>query len=226
MSTGSADPSALPPVPFHARRLVRFVISALCGLAAGALALALPLSAMSMLLLALDVFFAAYLIQMLRLSRLDARSLRAHTAEDDEGAFLISLLGALAFAASLGAIIFVLSHPDIGWADAVLGLLAVPLGWGMVHSLAAHHYAYLYYDGLPGPGVDPKGGLEFPGHAEPASIDFLYFAYCVGMAAQVSDVVVTTPEMRRVVMVHAICSFFANAVILALAVNAAAALHF
>ena len=71
-------------------------------------------------------------------------------------------------------------------------------------------------DGLPGPGVDPKGGLEFPGHAEPASIDFLYFAYCVGMAAQVSDVVVTSPEMRRVVTVHAICSFFANAVILEL----------
>ena len=78
MSTGSADPSALPPVPFHARRLVRFVISALCGLAACALALAMPLSAMSVLLLALDVFFAAYLIQMLRLSRLDARSQRPH----------------------------------------------------------------------------------------------------------------------------------------------------
>jgi uncharacterized membrane protein len=226
MSTGSADPSGLPLVPFHARRVVRFFLSAACGLVAGAVALMLPLGGISRMLLALDVFFAAYLVQMLRLSGMNARSLRAHTAEDDEGALLISLLGALAFAASLGAIISVLAHPDGGLVEAVLGLLAVPLGWGMVHSLAAHHYAFLYYDGLHGPGVDPKGGLEFPGHAEPASIDFLYFSYCVGMAAQVSDVVVTTPEMRRVVMVHAICSFFANAVILALAVNAAAALHF
>lgn len=225
MSTGSADP-APPPVPFHARRLVRFVISALCGLAAGALAMALPVGSVSRVLLALDVFFAAYLIQMLRLSGLDARTLRAHTTEDDEGAVLISLLGGLAFAASLGAIVFVLSHPDGGAVEAVLGLLAVPLGWGMVHSLAAHHYAFLYYDGLPGPGVAPKGGLKFPGHGEPAAIDFLYFSYCVGMAAQVSDVVVTTPEMRRVVTIHAICSFFANAVILALAVNAAAAMQF
>ena len=41
------------------------------------------------------------------------------------------------------------------------------------------------------------------------------------MAAQVSDVIVTTAPMRRTVLIHAIGSFFFNTVILALAVNAA-----
>lgn len=44
------------------------------------------------------------------------------------------------------------------------------------------------------------------------------------MTAQVSDVVTRSSAMRRVVMVHAVAAFFYNAVILALAVNAAVSL--
>ena len=43
------------------------------------------------------------------------------------------------------------------------------------------------------------------------------------MTAQVSDVVVKTASLRRVVLVHGMASFFYNTVILALAVNAAIA---
>lgn len=223
MSTGSADHTPVR-LPVQTRRLVRFFIAAGFGLAAAALSLALPFVPVARWLLALDVFFAAYLIQMLRRAAQDDATLRAQIVRDDEGAWLISALGVLAFATSLGAVVNVLAHPGAGLAETVLGFLAVPLGWGTVHALAAHHYAFLHYGG--DPEAEAKGGLSFPGKAAPVAMDFLYFAYCVGMSAQVSDVAVTNTEMRRVVTVHAICSFFANAVIIALAVNAAASLHF
>ena len=41
------------------------------------------------------------------------------------------------------------------------------------------------------------------------------------MTAQVSDVTTTSPALRKVVLLHAVASFFYNTVILALAVNAA-----
>lgn len=44
------------------------------------------------------------------------------------------------------------------------------------------------------------------------------------MTAQVSDVQVTTMALRRLVTLHAVGSYFYNAVILALAVNAALSL--
>ncbi|MFD1809390.1 DUF1345 domain-containing protein [Gemmobacter lanyuensis] len=51
--------------------------------------------------------------------------------------------------------------------------------------------------------------------------DFLYFSFTIGMTAQVSDVVVERPGLRRLVLAHGVVSFFYNTVILALAVNAA-----
>jgi uncharacterized membrane protein len=43
----------------------------------------------------------------------------------------------------------------------------------------------------------------------------------IGMTAQVSDVAVASTSLRRVVLAHAVVSFFYYAVILAVAVNAA-----
>ena len=74
-------------------------------------------------------------------------------------------------------------------------------------------------------GDGDAGGLEFPQTPEPGLWDFLYYAYVVGMTAQVSDVAVTREAQRRITLVHGIFSFFYNTVILALAVNAAANLR-
>ena len=68
------------------------------------------------------------------------------------------------------------------------------------------------------------GGLLFPATQSPEPWDFLYFSFGIGMTAQVSDVQVTTMALRRLVTLHAVGSYFYNAVILALAVNAALSL--
>lgn len=85
--------------------------------------------------------------------------------------------------------------------------------------MAALHYAHLYYTPRDGAA---QGGLVFPGGKEPDTADFLYVAFTVGVAAQVSDVAVTSRRMRRTVLVHGVIAFATKAVILALAVNAAA----
>ena len=92
----------------------------------------------------------------------------------------------------------------------------------MLHTLAAFHYANLFY--APAPGGGEARGLDFPGSPEPDPWDFLYFAFVIGMTAQVSDVAVRSTALRRTALAHGVASFFYNTVILALAVNAAIAL--
>ena len=104
--------------------------------------------------------------------------------------------------------------------------ISVVLGWFTIHTMAALHYAYEYYEQpeASGKGGKTVGGLEFPDDNEPDGAAFLYFSYVVAMTAQVSDVCVTSNHMRRLVTVHGVFSFFFNTVILAATVNVAVTL--
>ncbi len=61
--------------------------------------------------------------------------------------------------------------------------------------------------------------MELPGGASPTYFDFAYFAFTVGMCFQVSDVTVTSAQIRRAVLVQAMLSFAYNTVILAFTLN-------
>jgi uncharacterized membrane protein len=96
-------------------------------------------------------------------------------------------------------------------------LLAVSSAWLLTHTAYTLRYARLYYrDDHEG-----VGGLDFPGKHPPADIDFAYFAFTIGMCFQVSDVTISSPAIRRDVLVHAVISFAYNTAILALALNLA-----
>ena len=107
--------------------------------------------------------------------------------------------------------------------DLPLAIASVPLGWLTLHTIAAFHYAHLYY-ATEGEDVRDAGGLDFPGTREPGAWHFLYFSFVIGMTAQVSDVTVHAAGMRRLVLGHSIVAFFYNTVLLALAVNVAVTL--
>jgi len=70
----------------------------------------------------------------------------------------------------------------------------------------------------------PGGGLYFPGGKRPEGCDFLYFATVRGMTEQTADTAVTSSQMRLVVLVHSVLTFFFNTVIGAAAVNLAVSL--
>jgi uncharacterized membrane protein len=96
----------------------------------------------------------------------------------------------------------------------------VVVSWTLTHTTFALHYAHHYYGDGPAPGpADDRGGLAFPGNELPDYWDFLYFSFVVGMTCQVSDVQVTSRDMRRLTLFHGVLAFFFNTVILALAVN-------
>ncbi|MGO8968717.1 MAG: DUF1345 domain-containing protein [Myxococcaceae bacterium] len=96
----------------------------------------------------------------------------------------------------------------------VLALLAVALAWMAVHTAFTFRYAHLYYrtDGQ-------VGGLRFPDDAQPADIDFAYYAFTVGMCFGATDVFLTETRFRRATLGHAILSFFFNTGILAMTLN-------
>ena len=103
----------------------------------------------------------------------------------------------------------------------VLGLVALAGSWLMIHTIYAFHYAHRYYQSE----IDPKPqgpGLKFPGKLAPDYFDFLYHSFVVGMTSQVSDVQVTSREMRRITLVHGVLSFAFNMLVLALSINVVA----
>jgi uncharacterized membrane protein len=151
----------------------------------------------------------------------DVSGIRKRAAEEDEGAFAILLLTIIATVASLVAIVFELgTAKEADGAQATghvaLAISTIFLSWTFVHMIFSLHYAHEFY----GERRDGKiGGLEFPGSGHPDYWDFLYFSLVIGMTSQVSDVCVSSKQIRRVVAVHGVLSFFFNLTVLALTIN-------
>ena len=83
------------------------------------------------------------------------------------------------------------------------------------------NYASQYYR------VEKGEGMLFPGateHFKPGYLDFAYFSFTIAVALQTSDVAVTTPVMRRMVLVQSLLAFVFNTTILAFTINIAASL--
>ena len=171
------------------------------------------------LLIGWDVGVVLYLVLVAHMMwRSDIGRIRDRAKLEDEGQLAILLLTVLAALASLGAIFAELAsatggRPALRVAHAALTIL---LSWAFIHTIFALHYAHEFYDAS-------AGGLAFPaGGGDPDYWDFVYFSFVIGMTSQVSDVAVTSKELRRIVTAHGVLSFVFNAALLALTVNLAA----
>ncbi len=101
-----------------------------------------------------------------------------------------------------------------------LSFLAVVSSWALVHTVFGLRYAHMFY----GDSDDPlaqqhAGGLVFPDEDSPNYMDFVYFSFVIGMTFQVSDVQITSREIRRIVLLHGALSFGFSTIILALTIN-------
>jgi uncharacterized membrane protein len=172
------------------------------------------------ILIAGDVFFVAYVAAIATLlSHSNHAAFRDRVSRGDEGMAVIAITTVAAVALSLGSIFALLNTQDGTSAlRFALSIASVPLSWIVLHTVCAFHYAHVYY----GPRADGENrgrDLRFPGGDEPKAWDFLYYSFVIGMTAQVADVSILTWRMRRLTLLHAVTSFFFNAVILAVAVN-------
>jgi uncharacterized membrane protein len=96
-----------------------------------------------------------------------------------------------------------------------LCLTTVSMAWTVTHTAFTLRYAHLYYrDDSEG-----VGGITVPGVGDPTYFDFAYFAFTIGMCFQVSDICVTSRQIRQTVLFHALISFAYNSVILAFVLN-------
>jgi uncharacterized membrane protein len=150
----------------------------------------------------------------------DARATRAAAGAEDPGRTLVYVIVTLASTVSLLAATALVrdAHsfgPQIGHVITGLCLGAVALAWGTTHTAFAFRYARLYYRA----DAEGIGGVELPGKEPPSYVDFAYFAFTIGMCFQVSDVTVTSRQIRRTVLLHALISFAYNSVILAFVLN-------
>ena len=170
-------------------------------------------------------FFTVYLVlTLIKVPRLTRSYLRKNAASSDAPVLVIFFVTLGTVAAALASLFMVINSDDAPTTlDYVLALLTVPLGWFTIHLRAAIHYAHLFWQPPAGDGK-PRRGLEFPGKTEPVGWDFVYFAFVIGMAAQTSDVAVSSRHMRGFVLTHSIASFFFNTVLVAAAVNLAVSL--
>jgi uncharacterized membrane protein len=200
------------------KRHGRFHLALAAGVLAFILAAAAPRWEVRFLV-AGNVFFLCYIVLTFAfVVRASDVHLKRAAAAADEGLPIIIVVAGAAVAVSLGAVAILLNASDATTGETVLALVAIPLGWITVHTIAAFHYANLYYAPLD---KDFARGLEFPGNdVEPGPWDFLYFSFVIGMTAQVSDVSVSSSSLRRSVLAHGVLSFFYYTGIVALAVNA------
>jgi uncharacterized membrane protein len=201
----------------------RFYIALACGLAAGAAAHLTGFDAP--LLAGGDVFYLVFLILCgVMIAGQKAGDLKKRAKSEDEG-ILIVLLITVATAGFFCDAVFTALNKKHGLEiiPLVLAGVGVVLGWLVLHSVMAFHYANIHYFDDPECAADDKD-LDFPGRGDPGPWDFLYYSFVVGMTAQVSDVEVRTTVMRRATLLHGVVSFFFNTVFIAMAVNAGVSL--
>jgi len=144
---------------------------------------------------------------------------------NDQGRVGTLVLVLLAVVASLAAIFFLVQKAADASAappraQVALAAFTIVCSWFFTHVMFALHYAHRFYRDDPAtPESDATGGLTFPGEEIPHYWDFIYFAFVIGMTAQVSDVQVTSRPLRHLVLWHSVLSFAFFTIILSLSIN-------
>lgn len=154
----------------------------------------------------------------------NAKELCIQAQKQDESRYTIFLIVLASVCISLVAIIFVVKTTDENLIrkelHTIFSMLGVALSWFLLHTTFTLRYAHLYYvDTLSKENLH-RGGINFPGGKdEPDYFDFAYFSFVIGMTFQVSDVQITSKNIRRVVLLHGLISFIFNTIIVALTIN-------
>ena len=169
--------------------------------------------------------YLALAVQVMVSSGGDA--VRRRAARQDDGAIVILVLILIAIALGFYTIFGVLAvaRQATGMTkalDILLAAVTIVLSWLVTQVIFTFHYAHEFYR------PDHAGalirGLVFPEEDQPDYWDFFYFATSIGAASQTSDVAIRGRELRRLVTLHAVISFFFNTMVLALAINIGASL--
>ncbi len=160
------------------------------------------------------VFFAS----LVPLLHYRAENMRKAACDNDGNRLMLLFVTFMVTLAILAAVASELMHRSDPqpWALPLI-LATLVLSWVFSNTIYTLHYAHIFYTAKRGGG--DAGGLQFPETPEPDYGDFVYFAFCLGMTFQTSDVTVTSRRMRRVVTAHCLAAFVFNLGVLAFTIN-------
>ena len=209
---------AIAKMDAHHRLLLGFVLAAVVGLSLRTHAL------WTASLATYDTFaFAILGLIWVTVTLTPQDEIRAVAQRQDVGRTVIFIFVIIAACAALFAVAFLIrsgkpeeQHLSI---HLLLALATIVLSWLLMHAVFGLRYAHRFYDDSAIDAEKHAGGLKFPEEDLPDYRDFAYFSFVIGMTCQVSDVDVTSREMRRLALLHGILSFGFNTVILALTIN-------
>ena len=162
------------------------------------------------------VLFLGSLWPLLRNS--GAQEMRRHAAGNTANRALMLLMTSAVMLAVLTAVALELSPKgNPSPAGIALIITTLVLAWLFTNSVFALHYAHMCY--LEADGLSDCGGIEFPGTPEPDYRDFIYFAFCLGMTFQTSDMNITATRVRKVATVHCMLAFVFSIGAIAFTIN-------
>jgi uncharacterized membrane protein len=153
----------------------------------------------------------------------NTKELCLQAQKQDESRYTIFLIVLASVCISLVGILFVLKNTDESLIrknlHTIFSMLGVALSWFLLHTTFTLRYAHLYYSQTLTQEHE-HGGIDFPEKNDrPDYLDFAYFSFVIGMTFQVSDVQISSANIRRVVLLHSLVSFIFNTIIVALTVS-------
>lgn len=168
-----------------------------------------------------DVGVLAYLaLSWMIVILLDSTSTRRRVLRKTPTGLALFWVVLVAACASAAAGVMIIHEPPYdsalsrGW-HVGLALATVACAWMMLHTDFGFRYAARYYRN----GRSGEHGLRFHAHSPPDYLDFMLFAFFIGMTSSVSDVQIRSRDMRWMTMLHGIISFIFNLLILSICIN-------
>jgi uncharacterized membrane protein len=205
---------------------VRLSVALLVGIVVAVLAGLVPLgpsrTALADLLIGFIAAGLAFALPLLHtLMSFDSAATRSHVDGEDPGAALSDLIViSVGLLGLCGVGVLLIGSSSSGAEkveDAVIGVIAIAVGWMLVHTIDLLRYARIYY-------ASPRPPIDFKQEADPQFSDFAYFAFNNGMAFQVSDADLKDSMIRRVVLGQCLLSYVYGTVIVAATINLIAGL--
>jgi uncharacterized membrane protein len=209
---------------FHAG--IKLIISLVAGVACFLLLIPVPMEVITRLMLSWEALSLSLItLSWITFHTFDPHDIRRLAKVQDESRIAVFILVLIAILSSLLAIVILLTtkghgglmHKEIRAAIYISGVIC---SWFLLHTMFTLRYAHQFYANDADTPAEQAGGLGFPEEENPDYFDFAYFSFVIGMTFQVSDVTITSRNIRRVVLLHGLLSFMFNTVIVALSINA------
>ena len=207
----------------------KLMLSMCAAAVAYLLLLLLPFEISSRILLSWDIFCLCMMgLSWLLFFSTSAEDLPTVVEKQDENLKVIFSIVLLAVCFSLfGTLMLIIKTDETEWSkifEAVISISSIAFTWFLLHTIFTIRYAHLYHDQNELNTGSNAGGIDFPGKDSPDYLDFAYFSFVIGMTFQVSDISISSPLIRRFVLLHSLLAFVFNTIIVALTINTVASM--